>query len=123
MFVMARALAARERLRDAFQGEYVPLRTVGARADSLFAFARRHGSEYAITCVPRLLAPIVADHDTPPLGDTWLDTCVELPPDIPSSLRNVFTGVTVTPQPAAAGTTIAAAILFADLPVALLAAP
>jgi (1->4)-alpha-D-glucan 1-alpha-D-glucosylmutase len=123
MFVTARALAARGRLREAFQGEYLPLRPAGARADSLFAFARRGGSEYTVTCVPRLLAPMIADNGAPPLGDIWLDTRVALPPDAPSSLRNVFTGVTVKPAPGHGGATLAAATLFADLPVALLTAP
>ena len=33
----------------------------GSERDSVFAFARRHGSEYAITCVPRLVASVVPD--------------------------------------------------------------
>src|SRR5204862_2419455 len=91
MFVAARALAARQRLRPAFNGEYVPLQTRGERADSVFAFARRHGSEYAVTCVPRLLASVVPDAATPPLGPVWLGTRVELPADAPPQFRDVFT--------------------------------
>src|SRR5207249_8844887 len=135
MFVTARALAARQRFREAFAGEYVPLRTAGERSDSVFAFARRHGSEYAITCVPRLLASVIPDGPggiigteapCPPLGAVWLDTRVELPDDAPTTFRNVLTGATIDVDRGGAGTpltTIAAATLFAQLPVALLVAP
>lgn len=125
MFVMARALAARRRLRDAFAGEYIPLQTAGGRSDAVFAFARRHGSEYAITCVPRLIASIVPDAAGPPLGAVWADTCVELPEDTPAVFRDVLTGATIEAERSGAGTdftTIAAATLFERLPVALLVA-
>jgi (1->4)-alpha-D-glucan 1-alpha-D-glucosylmutase len=134
MFVTARALATRKRYRDAFRGEYVPLPTAGDRADSLFAFARRNGSEYAVTCVPRLLASIVPDNpgipDTPdiayraapPLGAVWGNTRVDLPADAPTTFRDVFTGATIEAGGGGTATTIAAAVLFEQLPVALLVA-
>jgi (1->4)-alpha-D-glucan 1-alpha-D-glucosylmutase len=125
MFVTARALAARQLLRHAFNGEYVPLQTAGERADSVFAFARRHGSEYAVTCVPRLLASVIPEAATPPLGDVWLATRVDLPADAPTTFRDVFTGATIDAQSEGARTpitTIAAATLFEQLPVALLVA-
>ena len=123
MFVAARALAARQRLRPAFNGEYVPLQTRGERADSVFAFARRHGSEYAVTCVPRLLASVVPDAATPPLGPVWLGTRVELPADAPPQFRDVFTGATIDAGGGSTAPSLLAATLFAQLPVALLVAP
>jgi len=122
MFVMAKALAARQRLRQAFRGEYVPLQTEGERADSVFAFARRDGSEYAVTCVPRLLASFVPDTPAPPLGAAWLDTHVMLPADAPPSFRDAFTGATIEAGREGPATALAAATLFEQLPVALLVA-
>jgi (1->4)-alpha-D-glucan 1-alpha-D-glucosylmutase len=123
--VTSRALAARRRLRDAFAGEYIPLQTAGERRDSVFAFARRHGPEYAITCVPRLVASVVPDAARPPLGGVWLDTRVELPADAPTAFRDALTGMTIEAERGGTGTpitTIAAATLFEQLPVALLVA-
>jgi len=122
MFVMARALGARQRLPHAFQGEYVPMQTAGGRADSVFAFARRDGSEYAVTCVPRLLASVIPDPDAPPLGAAWLDTRVILPADAPTSFRDAFTGATIEAGREGPATALAAATLFEQLPVALLVA-
>jgi maltooligosyltrehalose synthase len=100
----------------------VPLPTAGEGADSLFAFARRHGSEYAVTCVPRLLASIVPDAATAPLGAVWQNTRVDLPADAPTAFRDVFTGATIEATPGGAAASIAAAKLFEQLPVALLVA-
>jgi (1->4)-alpha-D-glucan 1-alpha-D-glucosylmutase len=123
MFVTARALAARRRLRDAFNGEYVPLRTTGERSGSVFAFARRHGSEYAVTCVPRLVASVIPDAAGSPPGAVWLDTRVELPDDAPSAFRDVLTGSTIVAERGGTSTaTVAAGTLFELLPVALLVA-
>ena len=127
MFVMARALAARRHLRDAFAGEYLPLQTTGARQESVFAFARVRGSEYAITCVPRLIASVIPDAAGPPLGDVWLDTRVELPADAPSTFRDALSGATIDAERGAGNVsdsqTIPVAALFERLPVALLTAP
>jgi (1->4)-alpha-D-glucan 1-alpha-D-glucosylmutase len=125
MFVTNRALRARAEFRDLYEhGDYVPLRTGGAHADSLFAFARAvPGSEsMAMTCVPRLVASLTPD-GAPPIGcRIWADTRIELPaaPAAPARLRNVFTGATVVPEYAGGNRTIPAAALFECFPVALL---
>ena len=122
MFVTARALAARQQLRHAFNGEYVPLYTAGERAGSVFAFVRRHGSEYAVTCVPRLLASVIPDADAPPLGEVWLDTRVALPADAPTVFRDVITGATIELERGNTAAPIMVATLFEQLPVAMLVA-
>jgi (1->4)-alpha-D-glucan 1-alpha-D-glucosylmutase len=119
MFVTAQALAARRRLAGAFSGEYVPLRTTGARAEAVFAFLRRQGAEWAVTCVPRLIASVIPDAAAPPLGPVWLDTRIELPPDSPGAFRDVFTGATATLE-SVNGRSLTAATVFAEFPVALL---
>jgi (1->4)-alpha-D-glucan 1-alpha-D-glucosylmutase len=131
MHVMHRALQARAQFRHVFEtGDYVGLETRGARKDSLFAFARRMPSSsddraMTITCVPRLIASLVPDGTTLPLGQgVWKDTRVELwgadngsPVE---TFREVFTGATVVPDRTATGRSINASALFDTFPVALL---
>jgi (1->4)-alpha-D-glucan 1-alpha-D-glucosylmutase len=122
MFVMTRALAARRQYRDAFEGEYRPLTTTGAKSTSVFAFARHRGAEHAIVCVPRLVASVVPEPGQPPLGAVWGDTHVQLPADAPAAFRDIFTGRRFeSGGDRAAG--LSAAQLFEELPVALLVAP
>jgi (1->4)-alpha-D-glucan 1-alpha-D-glucosylmutase len=118
MYAMARALAARARFRELFEhGDYVPLETSGLHKDCAFAFARRLNDTSVVTCVPRLVTALVPDA-APPLGPVWADTQVELP--IGGSLCNVFTGATVTPEPAGDVWTIPASTLFERFPIAIL---
>jgi (1->4)-alpha-D-glucan 1-alpha-D-glucosylmutase len=73
--------------------------------------------------VPRLIASVIPDPAEPALGAVWLDTHVELPDDAPSEFRDVFTGATIVAERGGtSASTIPAATLFAQLPVALLVA-
>jgi (1->4)-alpha-D-glucan 1-alpha-D-glucosylmutase len=124
LFTVERALAARRAAIGAFgDGEYVALRTTGSHAPNLFAFARVHDQEIAITCVPRLVVSLPGEGRTPPLGrECWADTAVVLPPAIGDTrLVHVFTGETISPRSIdGADPCIDAADLFAHFPVALL---
>ena len=130
MYVTTRALAVRHRLRHAFAGDYVPLGTKGVRHSSLFAYARRHGSEYAVTCVPRLLASVIpalpgsGSGGVPlPIGPVWLDTRVALPAGAPTAFHDAFTGAGVVAGGANGDDrSIPAATLFERFPIALLVA-
>jgi (1->4)-alpha-D-glucan 1-alpha-D-glucosylmutase len=146
MFVASRALAARAHWRDVYEhGDYVALPSAGARRDCAFAFARvgvgdvgvrppgvrpPGGSQtgsvpvpvVAITCVPRLVASLMPEGGTPPIGhEVWSDTRIELPGDLARRpFRDVFTGATVAADGSGAVRTISAASLFERFPVALL---
>ncbi len=138
MFVTTRALEARAVFRDLYEeGDYIPLETIGARRDCLFAFARaaaapRTGSQtsatMAITCVPRMIGSLIPDVAAPPLGPhVWADARVVLAPltnvtGVASTrvFRDVFTGATITPERTVDGLTIAAATLFERFPVSVL---
>ena len=78
-FVVARALALRAGLPDAFgpAGDYVPLAAEGERAEHVVAFAR---GGRAVTVVPRLVLS---------LGGDWGATTFRLPE---GRWRDVFTG-------------------------------
>jgi (1->4)-alpha-D-glucan 1-alpha-D-glucosylmutase len=58
------------------QGSYTPLRAIGTHAQRVFAFARTHGGETAITIVPRLTCGLGGA----PIGEAWRDTLLSLPP-------------------------------------------
>jgi (1->4)-alpha-D-glucan 1-alpha-D-glucosylmutase len=127
LFTIARALATRNALRETFAtGSYVPLRTAGAFADHVFAFARIDNGRAAITCVPRLVASLPGGGSTPPLGrDAWTDTSILLPGDVPAtSLVNSFTGHTIAVECYESGEhRLHAAEVFAHFPIALLTGP
>jgi (1->4)-alpha-D-glucan 1-alpha-D-glucosylmutase len=119
MFVMTRALAARRRYREAFEGEYTPLSVSGGQRDSVFAFARGRGAAQVVVCVPRLLASIVNEPGPPPVGAVWSDTRVEWP-DGGAVFRDIFTGRIVDAGRGARDSGLLAAELFERFPVALL---
>jgi (1->4)-alpha-D-glucan 1-alpha-D-glucosylmutase len=128
MLVTERALHTRALLREVFEeGAYVPLSPVGARHDCLFAFSRQHRGDVAITCVPRLIASLIPDVASPPVGSAvWGDTRVELPvPDRAAyerPFRDVFTGIRIEPETVDGRLTMLASRLFESFPVALLVA-
>jgi (1->4)-alpha-D-glucan 1-alpha-D-glucosylmutase len=77
-------------------GEYIPLRVTGARADHVIAFARHLHDQWCIVAVPRLCVSLTRT-GTPPLGKkVWRKTQVELPRAAPRSWKNVLTGDAVS---------------------------
>jgi (1->4)-alpha-D-glucan 1-alpha-D-glucosylmutase len=129
MFVMIQALRQRAALRDTFdRGAYVPLSIEGGRRDHLFAFARRDGQAMTITCVPRLVAGLLGDRSTPPIGaEVWGDTRIVLPPlntppdaGRPRAFRDTMTGIVVEPRVEDDAVWLDASAVLGQFPVALL---
>jgi maltooligosyltrehalose synthase len=103
----------------------VPLLTTGSKRDCLFAFARRLQGRVTITCVPRLVASLLADRPMPPIGaDVWRETAIEHQAigteKPPACYRNVLTGETVTPVESDGRLVLPAAKVFERFPIALL---
>jgi (1->4)-alpha-D-glucan 1-alpha-D-glucosylmutase len=118
MYVIRRALACRRTQAALFAtGRYRPLDVRGPFAEHACAFARVDDGAAAITVVPRLLAR--RGLDRAPLGaEYWADTEVDVPADLGTRFRDVFTGERLT---VAAGTTaLPLGDVFAGFPVALL---
>jgi (1->4)-alpha-D-glucan 1-alpha-D-glucosylmutase len=90
MFITQRALQFRGERADLFRnGDYLPLRSNGALADCVIAFARKVEGQSAIVIVPRLSSRV----GFPPIGDRWKDTSIELPEGFPlGRWRQVLTG-------------------------------
>jgi (1->4)-alpha-D-glucan 1-alpha-D-glucosylmutase len=76
-----RLLALRNEREELFaRGGYTALRTAGARARNLVAYARRHGGQACITVAPRLMASLDIAPDRLPCGpEVWGDTRVDVP--------------------------------------------
>jgi (1->4)-alpha-D-glucan 1-alpha-D-glucosylmutase len=132
LFVAARGLAERARLRDVYErGEYIPMAAAGLRRDCVFAFARRLEDQIAVTCVPRMVASLVPDATMPPVGrSVWTDTTMELPAraigaalgptDATLCFRNVFTGAAVNGEIRDGQIVLPAAMVFETFPAAVL---
>jgi (1->4)-alpha-D-glucan 1-alpha-D-glucosylmutase len=122
LYVAHRALRCRRQSAELFHaGDYVPLRTTGASADRVVAFARRRATRVVLTVVPRLTAAVTDGGARLPVGpEVWQDTCVELPPEWSAAhYTNVFTGAAMNAT-AHDGRRLRVGSVLADLPVALL---
>jgi (1->4)-alpha-D-glucan 1-alpha-D-glucosylmutase len=111
--IIARALQLRAKNPELFaKGGYTKLEAEGPAAAHILAFARHHRGKTLVTAVTRLAANLT---DGLPLArrEHWADTALTMPSD---SWQDVLNDKPV------AGTKIAAADLFAALPVALLSA-
>jgi (1->4)-alpha-D-glucan 1-alpha-D-glucosylmutase len=119
LYLYWRLLALRRDREALFlNGGYTALRTRGARAQHLVAYARRHAGETAITVAPRLIASLGVRPGVLPCGpEVWSDTRIDLPFLAEGdALHDVLAQRSHTVS--AGG--IAAADLFAETPVAVL---
>jgi (1->4)-alpha-D-glucan 1-alpha-D-glucosylmutase len=80
-------------------GDYLPLKTGGVRAEHVCAFARNGGNETLLVVVPRLFTVLIGEDPQFPVGESvWADTWLELPPDLNSAHEqwiNILTDETV----------------------------
>lgn len=109
--VIQKALRYRNKHPGLFRnGDYLPLKVSGRRADNLVAFARTRGEKAAITVAPRLV-------DASDMrADFWDDTAISIPAAIDGHLHDLLTGSS------SASGEISAARLLAGYPLALLVA-
>jgi (1->4)-alpha-D-glucan 1-alpha-D-glucosylmutase len=98
-------------------GNYESLEVEGEQAGRVIAFCRRHGDEYLIGVVPRLVAGLLGHQDTPlPDPGQWQDTRILLPEPLrQATLSGVFSG-SLKPRQGA----LAVAEALAEFPVNLL---
>ncbi len=123
LYVTWRALHARRDNPGLFSaGEYLAADVVGARAEHVCAFVRRHEGRVAVAAAPRLMTRLVPQAGDLPLGErVWEDTRLLLPGVEPGRrLRNAFTGEELVAGEQEGRAAVAAAEVFATFPVALL---
>jgi (1->4)-alpha-D-glucan 1-alpha-D-glucosylmutase len=98
LYVIFKALNYRKRNPLLFRdGNYIPLETVGNLREHVCAFARQRNEEIVLVIVPRFLVPLVERDAEGPLNrETWGDTRIVIPEEIPGSrFTNIFTGETI----------------------------
>lgn len=116
-------LTYRRANRALFQnGEYISLDSQGPRADHVCAFTRLYREQAIVTVVPRLVASLISDPTSPPVGSAiWGDTMALVPSWRQGSpYRNLFTGETWSSQTVGERQMLPVADVLGEYPVALL---
>ncbi|KVW93057.1 malto-oligosyltrehalose synthase [Thiobacillus denitrificans] len=125
LYLTWKTLALRRECEALFRdGDYLPLKTHGARAEQLCAFSRYAVGETLIVLVPRLFGSLMGEDGRLPVGDAvWGDTWVELPPErMHAQWDNVLTGQTVGMRSLGEAHGLLLAQVFERFPYALLRA-
>lgn len=125
LFLTWKALALRRACEALFRdGDYLPLKTHGARAEQLCAFARHAAGETLVVLVPRLFGSLMAGDDRLPVGEAvWGDSWVELPPErLHVKWINALTDQTFDTQSLGEAHGLRLARVFETFPYALLRA-
>jgi (1->4)-alpha-D-glucan 1-alpha-D-glucosylmutase len=100
LFLITRALAARQQFRDVFElGDYQPLTIEGERAEHIIAFARTYQGKSAIAVVPRFLTRLIAPDQDPCTKAVWGDTALVLPSSLKGPWYDALTDVKHRDQP------------------------
>ena len=123
LYLIWKTLALRREHERLFRdGDYLPLKLHGAKAEHVCAFARRYGGATLLVLVPRLLGGLTEDSGRLPVGQAvWGDSWLELPADCTAGQWvDALTGEAVDTQALEGGNGIALAQVFADFPYALL---
>ena len=108
--------------RELFErGGYEALTAGGARAEHVFAFARVHGDRHLVVAVPRLIATLLTDADTSPVGErVWGETSILVPAGSPRRWRQVLTRRCVEARDEHGHGVLRAAEVFEHMPIAML---
>jgi (1->4)-alpha-D-glucan 1-alpha-D-glucosylmutase len=123
MYVTALALRCRRAHPGLFSvGSYYAIEPVGAKAEHVFSFVRRHLDHAALAAAPRLVAKLLPNTAALPHDrNIWGDTMLPLPEDLGDrSWHSLFTGQILTAVTHQGRPALPAAQVFAHFPVALL---
>jgi (1->4)-alpha-D-glucan 1-alpha-D-glucosylmutase len=101
-------------------GRFLPMKMTGRREANLIAYARRRGTTWIMTIVPRWLARSKASPAFTRLQRFWLGSHIALPGNAPRSWLNVLTGETVETTRWRRVPTLSLPDVFKNLPVAVL---
>ena len=122
LYLIYRVLNYRRDNRECFDsGEYLPLEGQGARARHICAFARRGAKRSVIAVAARLVATLMPEEKSMPLGEAvWQDTVLVLPEGSGKRFRNVINDEELEAVEHGGQTVIPLARLFGQVSVALL---
>jgi (1->4)-alpha-D-glucan 1-alpha-D-glucosylmutase len=122
LYVIWKTLGLRRQRPDLFdEGEYLPLKVEGAKADHVVAFLRKTATGSLLVVVPRLVAGLLNDFDLPPMGpQIWADTQLLLPScGCSNKYKNSFTGDFLDYQASEGHAKVPLSEILAKFPVAL----
>ncbi|MBV9769735.1 MAG: malto-oligosyltrehalose synthase, partial [Bryobacterales bacterium] len=121
LYVTSEALRFRRSHRDLFsQASYAGLASEGNRARHVIAFGRATEHQTVIALSGRFFLKLCNSHRQP-VGEVWGNTSIALPKKISAqTLRDVFTGKTITAEQGKDGLCLSLREVFSHLPVALL---
>jgi len=122
LWLTMRALSFRREHPELFRsGFYFPLDAVGNKREHVIAFARidEEQNTMVIAAAPRLSYMLMNGEQRPPIGEVWADLELQLPRQAPNHFFQLFSGrvCQITSR-----STLLCREIFADFPVALLAA-
>jgi (1->4)-alpha-D-glucan 1-alpha-D-glucosylmutase len=123
LYLIYKALNYRKANRELFEiGEYIPLETMGERANNVCAFVRRIGNIRAIAVAPRFFTKLISENEGLPLDkEIWKDTFIVIPfADIGAKYRNVFTGEIISIESHKGAIALFLSDIFMNFPVALM---
>ncbi len=123
LYLTWKTLALRRACEALFRdGDYLPLKTHGARAEQLCAFSRHAHGERLVVLVPRLFGSLMDGGARPTGAAVWGDTWVELPERMQTQWINVLTDQQIETQQLAGTPGLLLAQVFEWFPYALLRA-
>jgi (1->4)-alpha-D-glucan 1-alpha-D-glucosylmutase len=123
MYVIWKALGYRNEHSALFRdGEFIPLEVRGQQSAHVMAFLRRQEKDQAIAIIPRLAINIPPNSDDSARDDFWRGTNLLLPPDSPTSWRDIFTTSTTETILESGTQSLPLADALKHFPIALLAA-
>jgi (1->4)-alpha-D-glucan 1-alpha-D-glucosylmutase len=96
MLLILRLLKARRLHRTIYEnGDYLPLAVQGDKGNHVVSFARRHGTQWALTVTGRFFSSLCTPGEIPSGRTAWDDTVVLLPDGCPEQFTDAISGITV----------------------------
>jgi (1->4)-alpha-D-glucan 1-alpha-D-glucosylmutase len=122
MYLTNRVLQFRRSNPELFAtGAYVPLKTSGARARHVVAFARSTDRQSTIVVAGRLFMSLGVTSDSFPVSEAWAGTTLALPSDLASEAYvDLFTGRAIDSHREKGNFLLAVDEVFARMPIAML---
>jgi len=117
LYLIWKAISFRRDHADLFrEGEFIPLRSLGAHARNVAAFIRKKEHSFVLAAFPRWLSQLPAKGSG---GFEWGDTMLSLPADAPAEWDSILMRGKLSSKREAEQRHLLATDLFREFPVGL----